>query len=141
MLVKHPDFIKNFFFSPCLRGFFVLEKNRCFSGLRPRSTTRFRRVKSMSVLIGGGMSVMLGLVLLIFWYKHFLVLLMGAAPILLILGGALAVYVGLDELKDKIRETQEKEKEELNKARAELERAKAEADKYREELEKLKDAQ
>jgi len=93
----------------------------------------------MSVLIGGGVSVMLGLVLLVFWYKHFLVLLMGAVPILLIMGGALAVYVGLDELKDKIRETQEKEKEELNKARAELERAKAEADKYREELEKLKD--
>jgi len=82
---------------------------------------------------------MMGLVLLVFWYKHFLALLMGAVPILLIMGGALAVYVGLDELKDKIRETQEKEKEELNKARAELERAKAEADKYREELEKLKD--
>ncbi len=77
----------------------------------------------MSVLIGGGVSVMLGLVLLIFWYKHFLALIMGAVPILLIMGGALAVYVGLDELKDKIRETQEKEKEELNKARAELERA------------------
>ena len=93
----------------------------------------------MSVLIGGGISVMLGLVLLVFWYKHFRALLMGAVPVLLIMGGALAVYVGLDELKDKIRETQEKEKEELNKARAELERAKAEADKYREELEKLKD--
>jgi len=93
----------------------------------------------MSVLIGGGVSVMLGLVLLIFWYKHFLVLLMGAVPFLLILGGALAVYVGLDEMKDKIRETQEMEKEELNKARAELERAKAEAEKYKDELDKLKD--
>lgn len=93
----------------------------------------------MSVLIGGGISVMLGLVLVVFWYKQFLALVMGAVPVLLIMGGALAVYVGLDELKDKIRETQEKEKEELNKARAELERAKAEADKYREELEKLKD--
>lgn len=93
----------------------------------------------MSVLLGGGVSIILGLVLLIFWYKHFLVLLMGAIPILLLMGGALAVYVGLDELKDKIRETQEKEKEELNKTRADLERAKAEADKYRAELEKLKD--
>ena len=105
----------------------------------PRVISRVRRSRLMSVLIGGGISVMMGLVLLVFWYKHFLALLMGAVPILLIMGGALAVYVGLDELKDKIRETQEKEKEELNKARAELERAKAEADKYREELEKLKD--
>ncbi len=93
----------------------------------------------MSVLIGGGISVMLGLILLIFWYRNFLILLTGALPIILILGGALAVYVGLDELRDKIRETQEKEKEELNKARIELERAKAEAEKYREELDKLKE--
>jgi F0F1-type ATP synthase membrane subunit b/b' len=93
----------------------------------------------MSVLIGGAVSVMVGLIGLVLFWQDFFVLLRGAAPIFLLLGGALAIYVGFDELKDTIRESQEKEREELNKAKTELEKAKAEAEKYREELEKMKE--
>jgi len=93
----------------------------------------------MTILVGGAASLVLGLLGLIFWWKDFFIILRGAIPILLLLGGALAVYVGLDELKDKMREEKERQAEELNKAKEELERTRAEAEKYREELEKLKD--
>ncbi len=81
----------------------------------------------------------LGLLGLIFWWREFFILLKGSIPVLLLLGGALAVYVGLDEIKDKMREEKERQEEELNRAREELERTKAEAEKYREELDKLKE--
>jgi uncharacterized membrane protein len=95
----------------------------------------------MSVLIGGGVAVLFGLIGLIIWWRDFFILLKGGIPIMLLLGGALAVYVGIDELREKIRESQEREKEELDKTRTELEKAKAEAEKYREELEKMKSPQ
>lgn len=92
----------------------------------------------MPVLLGGAASIFLGLIGLFFWWKDFFTILKGGIPIALLIGGALAVFVGLDELKDKIREERDKEKEELLKAREELEKTKAEAEKYREELERMK---
>jgi uncharacterized membrane protein len=92
----------------------------------------------MTVLAGGAAAVFLGLIGLLFWWRDFFTILKGGIPIILLLGGILAVYVGLDEVRDKMREEREKEKEELNKAKEELERAKAEADRYREELEKVR---
>lgn len=93
----------------------------------------------MTILVGGAAALFLGLLGLIFWWKEFFILLKGIIPIVLFLGGALAVYVGLDEIKDKMREEKEKQEEELNKAKEELERTKAEAEKYKEELSKLKE--
>jgi phosphate/sulfate permease len=93
----------------------------------------------MQVLIGGVVAAVLGLVGLIAWWKQFLLILMGGIPVALLLGGALAIYVGYDELKDQMREKKEKEKEakekvdELAKAKEELEKAKAEAEKYKAE--------
>ena len=83
--------------------------------------------------------MILGLIGFIAWWKEFFIILKGAIPLALLLGGALAVYVGIDEVKDKMREEKEKEKEELNKTREELEKARAEAEKMREELEKMKE--
>jgi len=93
----------------------------------------------MQVLIGGVVAAVLGLVGLIAWWKQFLLILMGGIPVALLLGGALAIYVGYDELKDQMREKKDKEKEakekgdELAKAKEELEKAKAEAEKYKAE--------
>ncbi len=92
----------------------------------------------MAVLLGGAAAFILGLVGLILWWPAFFTILKGTIPIALMLGGALAIFVGLDEFRDKMREEREKEKEELVKAREELERTRAEAEKYREELEKMK---
>ena len=54
----------------------------------------------MMSLIGGVIALVLGVVLLIAWFGSFLVVLMGILPILLILGGALAAYLGYEEVKD-----------------------------------------
>ena len=86
--------------------------------------------RSRILVIGPGGSVL--------WWKDFFTILKGGIPIVLLIGGALAVFVGFDELKDKMRDERDKGKGELAKAREELERTRAEAEKYREELEKLK---
>ncbi len=93
----------------------------------------------MSLLTGGVIAAVIGLISLIFWWADFLAIIRGALPIFLLLGGALAIYVGFDEIQDKIRDERQRQDEELEKAREEIESAKAEADRYREELDKLKD--
>jgi len=92
----------------------------------------------MSLLIGGIIAAVLGLVSLIFWWVDFMTIIKGAFPISLLLGGALAVYVGIDEIQDKIREERLRNEEKLEKAQAEIEAVKAQAEKYKEELNKLK---
>lgn len=92
----------------------------------------------MQVLIGGAVAAVLGLIGLIIWWKEFLMLLMGGIPIALLLGGALAIYVGYDEMKDQMKEKKEKEKtekdksDELAKTREELAKLKAELEKSKE---------
>ena len=54
----------------------------------------------MKTLIGGAVAAVLGLIGLSVWFGAFLQLLAGALPIMLLLGGGLALYLGFDELKD-----------------------------------------
>lgn len=54
----------------------------------------------MKTLIGGAVAAVLGLIGLSVWFKEFLQILAGAVPIMLLLGGGLALYLGFDELKD-----------------------------------------
>ena len=68
----------------------------------------------MMALAGGVVACVLGIILLIVWFGEFIQLLMGAVPIMLILGGALATYLGIEEIKDKkASENFEPESEEL----------------------------
>jgi hypothetical protein len=54
------------------------------------------------VAFGGGLAALvLGIIGIIIWWGPFLQLLTGAVPIILILGGALAAYLGFEEIKDK----------------------------------------
>ena len=55
----------------------------------------------MMSLIGGLIALIIGIILLIVWWSEFIAVLMGCIPILLILGGALATYLGIEEIKDK----------------------------------------
>jgi len=55
----------------------------------------------MMSLFGGIVALVLGIIGLIFWLDYFIDILQGTLPILFILGGALAIYLGLEELKDK----------------------------------------
>ncbi|MFO7971201.1 MAG: hypothetical protein R6U40_05560 [Desulfobacterales bacterium] len=92
----------------------------------------------MKTLIGGAVGAVLGLIGMSIWWKPFLQLLAGAIPVMLLLGGGLALYLGFDELKDtwkkedttvdtptKTDET-EKYKEEIDELKKEVETLKAE---------------
>ncbi len=92
-----------------------------------------------SLMLGGAVAAVLGLVGLIGWHEAFFILLKGGLPIALLLGGILAIYVGFDDLQEKIREEKRRQEEKLDQAREEIEIVKARAELYREELEKLKE--
>lgn len=93
----------------------------------------------MSLLISGIVSVVLGIIGFTLWWSDFIVLLKGGVPIMLILGGILAVYVGVDAMQDRMREERKLQEERLEKARQEIEQMRMQAEQYREELEKLKE--
>jgi len=54
----------------------------------------------MKTLIGGVVAAALGLIGLVIWWGSFLMVIKGTIPIMLLLGGGLAIYLGFDELKD-----------------------------------------
>ena len=55
----------------------------------------------MISLIGGIIAALLGLFFLAQWFEFFLLLLKATVPVLFILGGGLAAYLGYEEIKDK----------------------------------------
>jgi hypothetical protein len=88
----------------------------------------------MKVFLGGVVAVFLGIIGMFAFFGPFLHLLAGAIPLMLILGGAMAAYLGYDEVKDKLPFPKKKEE-----AAAEPEAAfKEEAEKYKQEVERLK---
>ncbi|TYT73332.1 hypothetical protein [Desulfobotulus mexicanus] len=54
----------------------------------------------MKTLVGGAVAAVLGVIGLAVWFGAFLQLIAGALPIMLLIGGGLALYLGFDELKD-----------------------------------------
>jgi len=55
----------------------------------------------MMALVGGLAALVLGVIGLVIWFPLFLKALMAGVPVMLILGGALAAYLGIEEIKDK----------------------------------------
>ncbi|MEJ2726402.1 MAG: hypothetical protein P8175_17535 [Deltaproteobacteria bacterium] len=55
----------------------------------------------MMALVGGLVALILGIIGIIVWWGYFLKALMAGVPILLLLGGALATYLGIEEIRDK----------------------------------------
>jgi len=90
----------------------------------------------MKTLIGGSVAAALGLVGIVVWWSQFLTVIAGTIPIMLLLGGALAIYLGFDELKD----TWKSEKSEDNSTESveEVERYKKEISELKDEIENLK---
>ena len=89
----------------------------------------------MKTLIGGAVGAVLGLIGLSIWWKPFLQLLAGAIPIMLLLGGGLALYLGFDELKD----TWKKDEPVENPNKEEdVEKYKKEIDDLKKEIDTLK---
>ena len=81
-------------------------------------------------LAGGLVALVLGIIGIVVWWSFFLKALMAGIPVMLILGGALATYLGLEEMKDKkAAESFDTEKDDL----------KREVDTLKQELKELKD--
>ena len=84
----------------------------------------------MMALAGGLVALVLGIIGIVVWWVYFLKALMAGIPVMLILGGALATYLGLEEMKDKkAAESFDTEKDDL----------KREVDTLKQELKELKD--
>ena len=54
----------------------------------------------MKIIVGGAVATLLGLVGIGVWFPYLLAILKGTIPLILLLGGSLALYLGFDELKD-----------------------------------------
>ena len=84
----------------------------------------------MMALAGGLVALVLGIIGIVVWWSFFLKALMAGIPVMLILGGALATYLGIEEMKDKkAAESFDTEKDDL----------KREVDTLKQELKDLKD--
>jgi phosphate/sulfate permease len=93
----------------------------------------------MKTLIGGAVAAALGLVGLVIWWGQFLMVLAGIVPAMLLLGGALAIYLGFDELKDTWKDDDETvESPPESSEGEEVEKYKKEIDDLKEEIETLK---
>ena len=55
----------------------------------------------MVTLLGGIIALVVGIIFLIFWFGEFIHVIQGTLPVLFILGGVLAAYLGAEEIKDK----------------------------------------
>ncbi len=86
----------------------------------------------MKTLIGGAIAALLGVIGIVAWFPQFLTVIAGTIPVMLFLGGALAIYLGVDELKDTWKE---KESVETDVAVA----ADEDVGKYKQEISELKD--
>jgi hypothetical protein len=95
----------------------------------------------MTALVGGLVAVVLGFFGLGLWWREFFILLKGGIPILLLLGGALAVYLGFEETKDKFfKKTEPPAYEPPKMAEAEVEQYKAEVERLKKEVDELKES-
>ncbi|MFO7737458.1 MAG: hypothetical protein R6V46_03205 [Desulfatiglandaceae bacterium] len=86
----------------------------------------------MAALAGGIAALILGIIGIIVWWGEFIDLLMGGIPLILIMGGALAAYLGFEEIKDK-RTAETFEDPSENKLQKEVEDLKKEIKDLKEE--------
>lgn len=89
----------------------------------------------MIAFVGGLVAFILGVIGLAVWWTPFVTLLKAGLPVLFILGGGLAAYMGAQELKDKMRAKNEATREPFA---ADADQAEA-LERYRNEVQELKD--
>ena len=90
----------------------------------------------MKTLVGGALAAILGVIGIVAWFPQFLTVLAGTVPVMLLLGGALAIYLGVDELKDTWKEAETPVAD--SGPGEDVEQYKKEIDELKEEIETLK---
>ena len=90
----------------------------------------------MKTLIGGAIAALLGLIGIVAWFPQFLTVIAGTIPVMLLLGGALAIYLGVDELQDTWKQDESIESEAA--ADEDVAKYKQEITELKEEIETLK---
>ena len=90
----------------------------------------------MKTLIGGAIAALLGLIGIVAWFPQFLTVIAGTIPVMLLLGGALAIYLGVDELKDTWQQDQDVATDAATDE--DVEKYKKEISELKEEIETLK---
>jgi hypothetical protein len=88
----------------------------------------------MVILIIGASISLIGLILLMLWWKEFLMILSGTIPCLLLISGSFIIYLGFDKLK----EIWSKEAIVSDAVSDEVEKYKYEVDELKKEIESLK---
>ncbi len=95
----------------------------------------------MKTLIGGAIAAALGLIGFVIWWEQFLIVLAGIVSAMLLLGGALAIYLGFDELRDSWKSDEATEPSSEGSegvgAGEEVEQYKKETDDVKEDIETL----
>ena len=92
----------------------------------------------MKTLIGGAIAALLGVIGIVAWFPEFLTVIAGTIPVMLLLGGALAIYLGVDELKDTWKQEESAEAETDAGADEGVEKYKQEISELKDEIETLK---
>ncbi len=98
----------------------------------------------MKVFVGGIAAAFLGFIGIFVFMGPFLHLLAGAIPLMLLVGGGMAAYLGYDEVKEKLPFSKKAEEATPSygssdtKYKEEAEKYKQEVDRLKEELEKAK---
>ena len=95
----------------------------------------------MRLFVSGVAAAFLGFLCIIIWHHDVLKIILGAIPLILLLGGLMTAYLGYDEVKDKLpfckaREIQEPSSD--AKLREDAERYKQEAERLKSELDKTR---
>ena len=90
----------------------------------------------MKTLIGGAIAALLGLIGIVAWFPQFLTVIAGTIPVMLLLGGALAIYLGVDELKDTWKQDESAETDAADDE--DVEKYKQEISELKEEIDTLK---
>jgi hypothetical protein len=92
----------------------------------------------MKTLIGGAIAALLGLIGIVAWFPQFLTVIAGTIPVMLLLGGALAIYLGIDELKDTWKQDESTAAESDAASDEDVEKYKQEISELKDEIETLK---
>jgi len=82
----------------------------------------------MAALFGGLVALVLGIIGIIVWWGYFIKALAAGIPALLILGGALATYLGIEEWKDKRSAEKFDEESDTSKLKEEVKSIKKEVE-------------